>query len=317
MWWFGLLLIGVLGAIFYLSLGRVTRLSVTDQLLERQQVLARAQATNIASFFQIFGDSLVILARSPSAERRDASTVRLMDAFMEQWRESGFIGGVVLTDTNGIIRFHSSVTGVRDIGVNVSDRDYFAWAKSQEGEGEYFVSRAVESRLGGTKGQAIVLVASPVYSNGVFTGVFSASVKLEPLTRRFLEFMKVSDKSEVYLIGSQGDVLYNSSVPNSFTSNKSEIPLGEGELRSIVNSDKEGKLQIKERLIAHSPVPLGNRNWQLITTSPTQEVMNLTRPVYIRLAIVLLLVFGAMLIFGVMTSQEIQAKSKQPVSKTD
>lgn len=82
-----------------------------------------------------------------------------MDAFVEQWGKSGVIGGVVLTDRAGVVRFNSNVTGISDTGESLADRDYFSLAKSQKGPGEYFVGQPVVSRLGATKGKVIIPVA--------------------------------------------------------------------------------------------------------------------------------------------------------------
>lgn len=305
MWWFALLLVGGLGAIFYLSLGRVAKLSITQQLLRREQIIARAEASNITSFFQVFGDSIAVLAQLHSMDRRDAVTTKDLDKFVEQWQDRDLIGGVVLTDRYGVVQFDSNILGTWDVGVSLADRDYFVWAKSQPREGEYFVGQLVKSRVGASKGQVIVPVASPVYQNGVFTGVVVASVKLNLLTQHYLELMKVPDQENVYLVNQSGDVLYSNSAPDSVGSNIFELLPG---LKNILNTGQEGNLQTKAHLKAYSPISLGSQNWSLVVVSPIQNVVNLTMPVYIRLAIMLLLVFLAILLFGAVTSREVQKR---------
>lgn len=306
LWWFALLLVGGLGAIFYLALGRVAKLSITEQLLHREEILARAEASNITSFFQVFGDSTAVLAKLHSMERRDAVTAKDLDAFVEQWQDRDLIGGVVLTDRHGVVQFNSNILGTHDVGASLADRDYFVWAKSQPGEGEYFVGQSVISRVGVTKGQVIVPVASPVYQNGVFAGVVAASVKLDSLTKHYLELMKVSDQEDVYLTNESGDVLYSSSTPDSVGSNIFELLPG---LKNTLNTGQEDSFQTKLHLKAYSPISLGSQNWSLVVVSPIQNVVNLTIPIYIRLAIMLLLVFFSIVLFGAVTSREVQKRS--------
>lgn len=302
-----------LGAAFYLVLGRGAKSTVTQQLLRRQQTIARAEASNITSFFQVFGDSMAVLAQLSSMERRGPETVQDMDAFVEQWRDSDLVGGVVLTDRNGVVRFNSNVLGTRDVGASLADRDYFVWAENQLGEGEYFIGQPVVSRLGASKGQTIVVVAAPVYQNGIFAGVVAASVKLQPLTERYLGLMKVSDATDVYLINEHGDLLYSSSASDAMGSNLFEHLQG---LKNTLNTTEEGKLQVsyldpksgkpEEHLIAYSPITLGSQNWLIIMASPIQDITDLTAPIYIRIAAMLLLVSLTVLLFGVIVSRDNQ-----------
>src|SRR3989344_5103424 len=197
-WLIGLFLLVGLGIYLFLVLARGAKSTLTEQLLKRRLTVARAEASNLTSYFQQFGDSIKVFAHLCSIERRDASTVQDMDTFVEQRRESGLIGGIVLTDKNGIVSFNSNVSGTRDIGIDLSDRDYFVWAKDQSEDGEYFVGQPVVSRLGATKGEMIVPVVASVYQDSVFTGVVVAAVKLQPLAERFLGMLKISDTTDVY-----------------------------------------------------------------------------------------------------------------------
>src|SRR3989344_9328472 len=171
MWLFWLFLVFGLGLVFYLVLGRGVDSTTTEQLLRREQAFARAGASNITTFFQMFGNSIAGFAQLGSTRDRSTNLVGNMDEFVDQWRDSGLIGGILLTDKEGVVQFNSDVMGTRDLGVSLSDRDYFIWAKKQSKEGEYFVGQPVVSRVCASKGKTIVVVASPVYQNEVFTGV--------------------------------------------------------------------------------------------------------------------------------------------------
>lgn len=299
LWFIGLLSLAGLSAAFYLILSRGAEVSVTEQLLELDVTIARAAASNIQSFFQTVGDSTALRAQMRSMERRDSTTAEDLDAFVDQLGDSGLIARILLTDNQGVVRFNSNILRTRDVGESLADRDYFAWAKNQKAEGEYFIGQPVVSSVGASLGQVIVPVCSPVFKDDVFWGVVCTAVKLAPLTQRFLELMKVSEKTSVYLVDQQRQLLYSS--PES-------PALGDNLKEALDTSQEEGRLQKDRRLIAHSQVSLGNQNWLLIVVSPIEEVFNLTIPFYIRQAVALILVSLATLAFGIIVSRENQNK---------
>lgn len=282
----GLLLIIVLGITFYLVLGRGARESVTEDLLNQQQLVARAETGNITTFFEKHGDSLATLAQLKSIEARDKDTAYDLDIFMEQRKDTGIIGGVILTDKAGVVEYNSNITGVRDLGQSVADRNYFVWAKSEAKRGEYYISRSMVGRIGAVKGQTVIAVASPVYKNGVFTGVLSSSVKVKPLVERFFGLMKISDKTRVYLINENGDLIYNYADPEAFGTSIDSLFSDDqalsSRIKNVLTSEEDGQFSTDKYLVAYSPLELGVQKWLLIITSPTQEAMEETIPFYIR-----------------------------------
>lgn len=295
LWLFGLVaMVGLLGA-GYLILSRGgIQASITQELLDRQAVIARADAGNIESFFQAIGNSIALRAQMRSMERADSTVAEDLDAFVDQWRDSGLVAGIVLTDSRGVVTFNSNVSGTADVGESLADRDYFAWAKNQKKEGEYFVGAPVVSRLGVSRGQVIVPVASPVLAKDIFWGVVVAAVKLVPLAQRNLEFMKVSDQTSMYLVDQRGDSLYSS--PGS--------QVLSDEVKGALFATKQGQLVKEGRLIAYSEVSLSGQNWLAIVSSPIGEVSSLTIPFYIRQAAVLILVSLTTLALGVYVSRQ-------------
>ncbi len=326
-WLIGLSLLTGLGVLLFLILARGTKSTLTEQLLKRKLTIARAEASNITSFFQQFGDDIRVFAHLSSIEHRDASTVQDMDTFVELRGTSGMIWGIALTDENGVVQFNSNVSGTRDIGALLSDRDYFVWAKDQSrSDGEYFVGQPVASRLGASKGEMIVPVAAAVYQDDVFAGVMVSAVKLQPLAERFLEFMKVSDATEVYLVGEQGVIFYSDSTPDVVGSNIFELskytPFSDktvrDQLKNALKTSEEGTLQTKTHSIAYSPTLLVNQKWLLVMTTPGQQVEDLTLPIYVRQISILLFAIITSLLFGVVVAKEIKLKRvDQSLKKED
>lgn len=317
-WLFGIFLALGLIAAFYLILALGAKLSITQQLLDREQTVARAGSSNIQSFFQLFGNSLVVLSRTDSISSPNSATIKDMDAFIKQWGSSGLVGGVVLTDKDGTVLFNSNTLGTHDTGQSLSDRDYFLWAKGNPAGDAYYVGRPVISKLGATKGQTIVPVATAVYKNNSFEGMVVASIRLSSLTENYLKLMKITKTTDTYLIDSQGSILYDSSSSGSVGSNLFElIPdiknktdlRQEGELQTSYIDPINGKKQ--DHLLAYSMISLGSRNWFIVTSSPFQEVVNLTIPAYTRQIFVLILVLLTILMVGVFSTRATKKETKK------
>ncbi|MDO8487704.1 MAG: cache domain-containing protein [bacterium] len=336
-WISGLLIIVGLGLVFYFVLGRGGKSALTDELLTRELILARSQTANLTTFFQARARSIVALSKLSSMKHRNEETVQDLDGFVEQWSKDGLIGGIILTNKDGLVELNSNISGTRDTGASVADRDYYLQVKDEIIKDEYFIGKPVISRMGGSKGQTIVPVAAPVYQNQLFGGVVAVSVILEPLTERFLSLMKISDSTEVYLINQNGDLLYSNLTPDSVGSNIFESPqansfLGgqtlSNQMKAALAANQEGKLEtaylnsggsLEVRLIAYSPVKLETQNWLLVIASPIQDVVNLTTPAYIRQAAVLILVSLSLLAFGIITTRNMKAnteKEEQASAKT-
>ncbi|MCR4324237.1 MAG: cache domain-containing protein [Candidatus Curtissbacteria bacterium] len=302
LWMFSLIAVaGLLGA-GYLILSRGADTSTGGQLSRREATIARAGASNIASFFQVFGPSVVVLSQLSSMESLGTETLEDMDTFVDQWRDIGLVGGVVLTDRNGVVQLNSNALRTSDIGASLADRDYFVWAKGKSKEGEYFIGQPVVSRLGATKDQIIVPVAASVYQNKAFVGVISASVKLKPLTERYLGLIKISERTSVYLLSEQGEPLYSNSGSQTLSDN----------LKKALSTTKEGgQLRAEGQSIAYSPVSLGSQNWLLIVSSPIGEVSSI--PFYIRQVAVLLSVSLTTLTLGVYVSRQSQKRKSRQI----
>ena len=297
-WWVGFLSIVLMTAAFYLILSHGFTKTFTGEFLTHESTIAKAGASNFESFFQDIGNSTAYRAQLSSKKNWDSSTIQDMDAYIDQWRDSGLVSGIILTDDEGVVRFNSNVLRTNDTGSSVADRDYFIWAKNQSGGGEYFIGQAVTSQLGASKGQIIVPVASPVFVDGVFRGVAATAVKLQPFVQRNLEYMKLTDHTKVYLIDANGDQLYSSSGSDELS----------GDLKVSLEMSQEGKLQKDGQLIAYAPVTLGDQKWSLVVASPIEDIFDFTISFYIKQAAVLMLLSVLTLIFGVFISRDVQNK---------
>lgn len=273
---FGLLLIIVLGTAFYAFSARGTRDKIAQQVMDKQKIISRAEVSNITIFFEKFGDGVATLAQINSVVRLNAEALNDLNVFMDQRRDSGIIGGVVLTDKEGIVKFNANVLRTSEVGESWADRQFFTWAKTEAKKGEYYISRPMVGRLGVVQDQTLIAVASPVYRNDKFSGVVASSVKLEPLFERFFGLMKLSDQTSVYVIDETGNIVFTNSnqQTTSYQSFKEKF-------EDLLSSNREGQFTTDKYLVAYAPISLGIQKWLLINFSPIQEAVEQAKPVYI------------------------------------
>lgn len=289
--------------------------TATEQLLNQKRTIARAEASNTMLFFEKLGNSVAVLAQLSSVKNRDANAIQEdLDTFLEQRSGMALIGGVVLTDEKGIVKFNSHILETEDIGQLLIDKDYFIWAKTQQESGEYFISQPTISQLGESKGKVIVVVTSPVFRNDVFTGVVAATVKLQPLLERFLGLMKVSDQSEVYLFDQDGSLLYNNRNSEYISLNIAEISLDDemlvSNIKSVLSTNQEGDFRTEKNLVAYIPVELGTQNWLLVIASSIEEIEALGRPFLVRQIAISVLVVFTLILFGFFLFRKNQFEEK-------
>lgn len=287
---------------FYLILGQKAEPAVTQVLLNQQLLLAKAEASNTTIFFEKFGDSVATLSQLGSIVNREENAAEDLDTFVEQRREGGLLSGIVLTDENGIITLNSNVEGTKETGVSLSDRKFFEWAKTAT-EGEYLINEPVISRTGASKDQTIVVVASPVIRNGIFTGVISAAIKLQPLVERFFRMMKISDQTQIYLVDNKGKIFYpnpklsDPKIEEVFPQDQSFKP----KITEALKSNKDGKFNTDNSLVAYSSIKLIPQNWMLLVISPSDLISTTATPIYFRQITLLILTILTFVLFGIIT----------------
>lgn len=303
-----------LGIAFYYGYGSNAKAALIEQILHREQVIARSGANSIESFFLLSGKSLGYLAEDERIMGMDQETQKALKEFVVIWKETP-ISGVSLADEKGIVRFNANIDNKPDVGAAVKDGDYFAWAKTAQ-KGEVYFGTPVISRLGASEGKYIVPVASPLISDGQFKGVLSAVVILSQLTQDYLQPLKISGQTEVYVLNSQGVFIsaldgeligknvYQYLDENPFLGSaifKEEIKKkmeerGEGKLR-IAWPDTKGNLNIFSRqLLVFSPFSLGKQSFFLAIATPVDDALVYIGPIYMRQNVGFVVSFLAVLI---------------------
>lgn len=311
-----------LAGVFFFVAGRRAEVSVADQMLHREQVITRAGAKSIESFLALSGASLATLASDRDVALLGEAAQVALDNFIEKWEETAVVE-TILVNKEGEVSFvaNRQENGMKP-GISVSDRDYFI-AASQAAPGEVFSGEPILPRLGAYEGQYIVPMATPVYEGEEFKGVLGMAILLSELTKTYLDPLKISADSKIYLLTRDG-ILLHSPVPeltgvnildylaeNPFPG--SEVFLekmeegmvkgGEGKLDMPWPETAKGPLS--RHLIAYSPLKVGGHDWVLGMATPIKDALAFFGPFYgnqlaaLMMAILSILSFGAFVILAV------------------
>jgi len=310
-----------LGVAFYMLFGKGAADLLVEQLMHREQVITRAGAASIDSFLILAGKSLALLATTNS-DQKD------LQKFVEEWKGTP-IQGVSVVDSRGVVRLIVNQTGsMIGKGLSISDREYFPRVQTAK-DGKVVIGKAIISRLGQTQGRFIVpLVSAMVDNNGEFTGALLSSAVIDELTVKYLNPLKMSDKTGIYLLGDDGTVLYSSVGlktgenvldylhKNPFLGSEVLVKKAENELKK----GEEGKLNLvwpgpggwQRYLVAYSPIKLEEGKWwYLVMTTPVEDALVFMGPIYVRIVGIFALVFLGILIYAIQLAKYFAFKEAQ------
>ena len=162
-----------------------------------------------------------------------------------------------------------------------------------EGEaGRVFVGAPVIEKFGTVKAKPLVPVATAVYEGDEFKGVLIATVVFSELTKTYLDPLKISQETRLYLIDSSGNMLYapyEKFVGANYFDYLASVDFKGKEyaveqLWKAVATPEEGKIDVflpnevtgklERFLISHSPVNYqGEKHWTLAVASPMNTAL--------------------------------------------
>lgn len=295
--WIGKLLIvaiviSVAGAsIAFWIIGKRVEESLAEQMLHRQQIVARAGAMSIENFLELVGTSVASYAGIQDIIEGGEVTQNRLNLFVEEWVGSP-VFSIALTDEDGVIVVSANRQGAGQTGVTLADRGYFERAREDARPGEVYVGEAVFGRFGTVEDEFLIPVASPSFSNGEFKGVLAATVVLSELTETYIYPLKISEETRLYLIDSRGNMLYapyEKFVGANYFDYLASVDFKGKEyaveqLWKAVATPEEGKIDVflpnevtgklERFLISHSPVNYqGEKHWTLAVASPMNTAL--------------------------------------------
>ena len=295
--WIGKLLIIVIiisvagASIDFWIMGKRVEASLAEQMLHRQQVVARAGAQSIEDFLASVGSSVSSYAQFEKViEGKEGAQDRL-NLFVKRWFDTP-VFSIALTDSEGIVVVSANRQGVGQTGVSIADRDYFQWSRDKALPDEVFIGQAIYGRFGSVEDEYLIPVASGVFSEGKFKGVLIATVVISELTKVYLNDLKIDEETRIYLIDASGNMLHAPHEKfigaNYFDYLASVDYKGKEEaveqLWQAATATEEGKVdvslpneltgEIDRFLISHSPVKYQEGGyWALAVASPINTAL--------------------------------------------
>lgn len=273
----------------FVFFNKTSRDLLVEQIQHRQQVSVRAGSRSVETLLNSIGNSLVTLSNNPTQSN--------LDQFIKLWSKSEVVG-VILINSNGIVTNISNITDIKDTGTNVSDRDYFKWAKDAK-KGEFLVFPPRISKVGASKNKYALPIVTPVFSKeGKFNGAISVSILLSDVTVSYLDNLKVLDSSKVYLVAGNGEIIYSDYfelVGKNVKSIFENYFLGKERIIEIINenlkSDEESKLKLaipnfqnkfilEPYLISTAPIHISDQLWKVVVVTPETSLVAFTYKIF-------------------------------------
>ncbi len=276
-------------AFLFVFFNKTSRDLLVEQIQHRQQVSVRAGSKSIETLLDSIGKSLLIMSGDPNQER--------LNYFVKTWSSMGILG-VTLTDKSGRVVRASNTIDIPDLGQNLSDRDYFKWARESK-VSEFKAFEPIISRRGPSKGTYIIPVAVSLLSiDKKFNGVLVIGIPLSDLSRDYLNNMKISDSSKIYLVTNTGKIVY-SDQPELAGKNFKDIFetdfLGKNKIIEILMSEleKNGESKLglsvpnfqndfilEPYLISAAPIQVSGQLWKVAVVTPETSLIAFTYKIF-------------------------------------
>ena len=290
---------------------RATKKATFDEFNQRQLVLAREAAGGIELYFETMAGDMRALGWMPGVQYLDEAETRR--EIMHTFRRLELLGAndVAILDAAGVVRYN--VTAPHLEGVDFSWRRYFQEASEMTSDDTYIIE-FIEFK-GVDVGQKGVVVAVPIFEtsadedhpapSGQFAGVAVCTLKLDTITQRFVTHIQSSERGQVTLVDDDANILWS---PDNSLFGKNILKESEGfaPLHQTAESMTAGnsgtseysyyafdesmgaydKSKKEKKLLAFTPIRLGNETWTIAVWAPQDDAEKLIRSAYLRQLIV-------------------------------
>lgn len=339
-----LLLVAVVLALGYQSFKAIEKAAFVE-FNQRQLVLAREAVGGIELYFEHLAADMQTLARLPEIQHLDKVPTKREMQYMFYELDPWGVNDIAVLDADGIVRYNVKAPELE--GVDFSWREYYQEAKEMTPDAPYIVE-FIEFK-GVEVGQKGVLVAVPMFENTTdenypdpscrFAGVVVCTLKLDTITRRFVDPIQSSARGHAFLIDDEYDVLW---APDRSLFGKNLLEEGDGfpAFQQIVERMRAGNSgvgeyvyykfedstgeyagnTVEEKLIAYTPIRLGNETWAIGVWAPKEDAWQLIRSAYLSQLFVVVLSLLIILLgasyslmvsnrFNKFLAQEVEAKT--------
>lgn len=293
--------------------------TLIEMSFDRGHVISEDGVKALNLFFLREKAALIVLANDPDVRNLSTTIPNSLSQFLLGKRENSPILGVSIINSQGKVAFHLSRNGDSMTGVDLSDREYFNWGRTAQ-KGEAFIGRPVVSRLGGTKGQNIVTISTPIYTDeGVWNGIVTTAFLLDIVGKDFLtKTNDLNQNTQIWLFDNQGFIwsaprtdlvgtnIFDQLQPNSFPGSGKISELVRESLQRTQNrfyrwwvpNIDDGHLE--QMLVTSSSLNIDNSNFTLAVLMPMSYVEGKYELVHRWHSVMYLLVLGMILLFSIM-----------------
>lgn len=256
-----------------------------------RQIMALAGAKRIEAFFQRVETDLQIFSHTEVAvELEKGQALELMEQMVDRYEGTPLVSVVrVSREGRVVLSVNRQRLPVLE-GVDVSDRDYFIWAKQQTSNTKVFLSTPLVAKAGPLVGKQAIIVTIPVFQNGEFDGLVFASIDLEKLITDYVASLTTYQGTEALLIDEEGLVLsgfLGKDIPGqnakeSFKQQYADVQEKYEDYLKEVLSGRNSWMQLElyfpdetqrqKWIMGFAPVKFGGRMWSLIVMVSYDEV---------------------------------------------
>ena len=308
----------IVGALFLstlvLVLGYRTHLATEqaamDEFNHRQLALAQGAANAIELYFEVLSGDLKALRIIPEVVRLDETVSRQALRYRYEEMQSLGVNDLALLDSDGVVRYNLFAQQIE--GLDFSWRDYFKKLQSVSSDEDYIVEfiqfKGVET------GRRGVLIAVPLFASAgdgsgdrKLVAIAVATLKLDTIAQRFVVPLKSSERGHAFLVDVKSNLLWSPDI-SRFGKNMLEMAEGFPTLQRVLEKMKGGKAGTaeisfqrfneisgrymagtEEKLLAYTPVRIGDVVWSIGVWAPKQDASKLVRSAYQQQMLVLAL----------------------------
>lgn len=263
--------------------------NLAESLTEKQTTTTAAGVKTVNNLLDSWLSNLLLLAEIESVKTNSKEgqviIAKLIDSVIDKP-----LSGIVRVNKEGKTIWsdnpdHKPV----QLGLDLSDRDYFTWAKEQTEPGSIYISDPVVSRGGVNVGKWIVIMAAPVFVNNKFDGLVFISFLTENLANDYLEPLVFNSKLEYSVVNNRGVVIVSRKAAmlgeNIFTyyqdidwEGKSEFissvrsALIGNDIQAMVDRYDDSTGIVRKYVATYRPFRVNNQTWFFCTCVPYENV---------------------------------------------
>jgi hypothetical protein len=328
----GLVIFFASAVVFYWQTGRQADQIIIERVENQELSMARSSALSLSEFLKARKKELILFSEleTVQASREKEGMMILVTLAKELKKEEAPVGNIIRINKEGVTVWGINVAlGEQDeaaIGVDLSSRPCFVWARDEAEEGEVFIDEPMVAQGGSLKGERIVSLTTPVFYQGNFAGIMVVNFLVEELAKKYIEPLSLSPKTHYTILSKEGTVIastFKELVGKNIRQIQEEKSwpedsrvLVEGAIRGEEGAAFHSFVNLltgetSKAVSAYSPVRInGNSLWSAWVSVPYGEIEELVTPFRQNQILTLIsvlsgtLLLAAILILGIKVGQK-------------